>query len=79
MTLQARLDRMRTAFEKQAPAEALAVMHRTTDDLRANHPADRVVAAGQPAPPFTLENSAGQPTRLADLHRSGPLVPMPLL
>ena len=33
--LQTRLDRIREGFEAQAPAEALAVMHRATDDLRA--------------------------------------------
>ena len=33
-TLAARLDRMREGFEKQAPAEALAIMHAATDDLR---------------------------------------------
>ena len=50
MTLQQRLDRIREGFEKQAPAEALAIMHRATDDLRSSGILDGVVGEGQEAP-----------------------------
>jgi hypothetical protein len=74
MSLQARLDRIREDFEKQAPPEALEVMHRATDDLRESGIMDRVVGEGQRAPEFTLEDSQGRPTALADALASGPVV-----
>jgi cytochrome oxidase Cu insertion factor (SCO1/SenC/PrrC family) len=74
MSLQARLDRIREGFEKEAPAEALAIMHRATDDLRASGIMDGVVGEGQSAPDFTLEDSRGQSTTLSDLRAKGPVV-----
>jgi hypothetical protein len=56
MKLQARLDRHREAFEKKAPPEALAVMHRATKDLQASGIVAKALKAGDQAPPFTLYN-----------------------
>ncbi len=74
MSLQARLDQIRGGFEKEAPAEVLAVMHRATDDLRASGIMDGVVGEGQQAPDFTLEDSRGQAVTLSELRTTGPVV-----
>jgi hypothetical protein len=74
MSLQARLDRIREDFEKTAPPAALEVMHRAIDELRESGIIDGVVGEGQRAPDFTLEDSRGRPTGLADLLSQGPLV-----
>ncbi|MFQ5747648.1 MAG: hypothetical protein ACE5HF_10585 [Gemmatimonadota bacterium] len=73
MTLQARLDRLREGFEKQAPPEALAVMHRVTADLSAEF-ADGPLGEGQVAPSFELESSAGGRVALGDVLARGPAV-----
>ena len=74
MSLQARLDRIREGFEKKAPAEALAVMHRATDDLRESGILDGVVGEGAAAPDFTLEDSRGEEVSLQRLREKGPVV-----
>lgn len=56
MKLQARLDKHREAFEKKAPPEALAVMHRATEDLQASGIVAKALKVGDQAPPFTLFN-----------------------
>jgi hypothetical protein len=74
MSLKERLDRIRQGFEKQAPAKALAIMHRATDDLRQSGVADRALKEGQPAPGFELKDSNGSSTSLAALLQQGPVV-----
>jgi hypothetical protein len=74
MPLQTRLDRIREGFEKQVPPEALAIIHRATDDLRASGIMDNVVGEGQKAPGFALQDSQGRPTALADALSAGPVV-----
>ncbi len=74
MNLQQRLDRLREGFEKQAAPEAVALMHRVTDDLRNSGMTDRVLKEGQTAPPFELENSHGNLVSLGGLLQRGPVV-----
>ena len=74
MSLQARLDRIRVGFEKEAPAEALAIMHRATDDLRASGIMDGVTGEGQQAPDFNLDDSNGRSTTLSGLRSKGPVI-----
>ena len=74
MTLQARLDRIRANFEKDAPPDAWATMHRATDDMRRQGIMDRVVGEGQSAPDFSLEDSRGVATSLASMRQEGPVV-----
>ena len=74
MSLQERLDRIRQGFEKQAPPEAVAVMHRVTDDLRKSGIADSVLKEGRKAPAFELENSHGMRVSLSGLLERGPVV-----
>ncbi len=73
-TLAERLDRIREGFEKEAPAEALAVMHRATDDLRASGITDRIPAIGETLVPFELPDTEGRTVSSTDLLASGPLV-----
>ena len=72
MSLQTRLDRIREDFEKQAPPEALKIMHRATEDLRASGIMDGVVGEGRNAPGFTLQDSQGRPTALTEARAAGP-------
>ncbi len=72
--LQESLDRIREGFAKEAPAGALAVMHRATDDLRASGILDRAAKPGDALPPFELTDPGGRPVRSADLLAEGPLV-----
>ena len=74
MKLQPRLDRIRQGFEKQAPPEALAIIHRATDNLRDSGLVDRALKEGQTAPPFELEGSRGNRVSLAGLLERGPAV-----
>ena len=74
MSLQQRLDRIREGFESQAPAEALAIMHRATDELRSSGMLDGVVGEGLQAPDFTLSDSTGEQVRLHSLLERGPVV-----
>ncbi len=74
MNLQQRLDKIRDGFEKQAPPEAVSLMHRVTEDLRNSGVTDRVVKEGQRAPSFELENSQGRRVSLGGLLARGPVV-----
>ncbi len=74
MSLQKRLDRIREGFEKEAPAEALAIMHRATDDLRNSGILDGVVGEGLNAPDFTLSDSHGMAVSMESLRTRGPVV-----
>ena len=74
MSLQQRLDRIREGFERKAPADVLAVMHRATDDLRSSETLAAVVGEGRTAPQFALDDSTGRSTDLSTLLAQGPLV-----
>ena len=74
MSLEEKLATIRAASADQIPADALAVMHRATDDLRASGIADGGVKAGDPLPSFALPNVAGEEVRSPDLLARGPLV-----
>jgi hypothetical protein len=74
MGLQDQLDQIRQGFEKQAPPEALAVMHRATDDLRKSGIMNRISKAGESAPMFELNDSQGNPVSLSGLLEKGHLL-----
>jgi AhpC/TSA family len=72
--LQQQLNALKTKFEATAPPEALAIMHRATEDLRRGGLLEHVLKVGDRAPEFALPNQRGESIRSRDLLASGPLV-----
>ena len=73
-TLHERLKRIKDNFVKQAPAEARAVMERSTEELRASGILSRLPKVGSLLPAFELEDSEGKLIRSHELIQNGPLV-----
>ncbi len=73
-TLQARLDRIKAGVVKQASQDVLAVMGRSTADLRDSGIMARIPSPGDPLLPFQLPDSDGEPVCSAELLAKGPLV-----
>ena len=74
MELQQQLNALKLRFEATAPPEALAIMHRATEDLRRGGLPARALKVGDRAPQFVLPNQHGDAVRSADLLAQGPLV-----
>ncbi len=74
MTLAEKLESLRKGSETRIPAEARAIMHRATEDLRKSGIAERVVKIGQEAPAFSLPNQRGEMVSSQALLANGPLV-----
>jgi hypothetical protein len=74
MSLQQRLDRIRSGFEKTASAETLAIMHRATEEIRGSGVLERALGEGSAAPEFSLEDSRSAPVALHALRKGGPVV-----
>lgn len=74
MTLQEKLDAFKAQFESSGPPEALALMHRATDELRDSGIMASVLKAGDRAPDFALPNSEGEMVETLALRAKGPLV-----
>lgn len=74
MSLQAKLDAFRNAFQKQQPPEVLETMHRATADLIASGQAERALKVGDAAPAFILPGEDGRPVSLQNLLAKGTLV-----
>ena len=73
-TLKQRLDEIRSSFESKAPAEALALMHRSTENLRASGIMNGLPNPGTELPAFGLQDTDGQVVRSEDLLAKGPLI-----
>jgi len=67
MNLQEKLNALKANFEKQAPQEALEIMHKATDDLRKSGMLERVLQVGGTMPEFELENAEGNRIRSKDI------------
>ena len=74
MNLNQRLEALRKASETRIPAEAQAIMHRATEDLRRSGIIDGVIKVGQRAPTFELLNQHGERVSSEALLAKGPLV-----
>ncbi len=72
--LQTRLDRIREGFAAQASPEALDVVHRATQDLRASGILDRIPKVGDRLVDFDLKDSDGSGVQSAALLKNGKLV-----
>jgi hypothetical protein len=69
-----RLDAIRQGADKRIPPDKRAIMHRTTDDLRASGILDGVIKVGDPLALFALKHAFGQEVRSCELLAKGPLV-----
>ena len=74
MSLQDKLDAKKQEFEPSVPKEALATMHRATEDLRRSGIMERVIKVGDKAPDFTLDDAYGQSVQLTQRLAAGPVV-----
>ncbi|MDJ0722147.1 MAG: hypothetical protein QNJ04_10975 [Desulfobacterales bacterium] len=74
MSLQETLDAMRASFESRLAPEIVATMHHATEALVQSGVRDRVLKAGDQAPPFTLPDHSGDLVSSDELLRDGPLV-----
>lgn len=73
-TLQARLDRIKAGFVKQASPEILEIVGRATEDVRASGILDRIPRVGTTLPAFELADTEGVAVRSSDLLARGPLI-----
>jgi AhpC/TSA family len=73
-TLQEKLDNLKANFEKSAPENALAIMHRVTRDLKNSGIMDGVAKVGDTAPDFELKNNDNKIIRLKDVLAENPVV-----
>lgn len=74
MGLTEQLEKIREGAAERIPADSMATMHKTTEDLRESGIADRVLKIGDSMPAFNLENTRGEMVNSADLLAKGPLV-----
>lgn len=74
MSLNQKLTAMKQAAAAKLAPETVAVMKRSREELAASGILEQAAKPGTAAPPFTLEDPAGQAHALAELHREGPLV-----
>ena len=74
MNLKQRLEALRKASETRIPAEAQAIMHRATEDLRRSGIVDSVLRVNEKAPNFELLNQRGEQVRSEALLAKGPLI-----
>ena len=74
MTLQEKLDQAKAQFKEVAPAEAIATIERSTEDLIESGQAEFALKAGSKAPEFVLKDTNGNDVALRDLLANGPLV-----
>ncbi len=74
MGLTEQLAKIREGAAERIPADAMAIMHRATEELRESGIMDRVLKIGDSMPAFALENTRGESVSSADLLVKGPLV-----
>ena len=67
MNLQDKLNELKANFEKQAPQDAVEIMHKATDDLRKSGILERALKVGDSMPEFELENAEGNRIRSKDI------------
>ena len=74
MSLEQQLAVIREGATKRIPAESLAIMHRTTEELQQSGWAERAIGVGDQMPEFSLRDETGNEVRSSDLLTRGPLV-----
>ena len=78
MSLQLQLDELTARLRAMVPADRLAVVDRTAEELVRSQLADRALKVGDQAPHFELPDGDGMLWRSEDLLRNGPLHNGPL-
>ena len=73
MTLQSQLDELTAKLRAMVPADRLAVVDRTAEELVHSQLAERALKSGDQAPQFELPDGDGMLWRSEDLLRNGPL------
>jgi hypothetical protein len=74
MTLQDKLNNLKSNVEKSAPKEAVEIMHRATRDLIHSNILDGIFKTGDTAPEFELKDNGEKIIRLKDFLAQGPVV-----
>lgn len=74
MSLQETLDAIKADFEASAPADAVATMHKSTQELRASGILEQTIKEGDKLPPFTLNNQDKEAISSVELLAKGPLI-----
>lgn len=74
MSLRSRLEAFKEKFQRTAPPEIAATMHRATEQLERSGVLERVRKVGERAPEFELPNQDGVTLRSRELLAQGPLV-----
>ncbi len=74
MALQDGLNALRASAAGRIPPEALAVMHRATQDLEKSGLVEKALKVGDKAPDFALQNINGVLVNSRQLLERGPMV-----
>ena len=74
MSLQEKLDQIKAGFEKKAPEESKAIMHKATEDLRASGIMERIPSVGDRFAHFVRPNQDGEEISTQALLAQGPLL-----
>lgn len=74
MSLQEKLDQIRSGFEAKAPKEALAIMHRSTEELRNSGIMNSIPKVGDPFSHFVRPDQDGNEVSTEALIGKGPLL-----
>jgi peroxiredoxin len=74
MSLKAQIDAYNVQKEANLPADVLALMNTTNEELIAQHVRDNALQVGQKVANFSLENHCGDTVALTDLLAKGPVI-----
>ncbi len=74
MSLQERIDEIKTQSAGEVPEDAQRVMQEVTQSLVRSGKAGEALNVGDTAPDFTLPDTEGNPVSSARLRQQGPLV-----
>ena len=74
MSLKAQIDAYNVQKDAKLPADVLALMNTTNEELIAQHIKDNALQIGQKVENFSLANHNGENIELADLLKKGPII-----
>jgi len=74
MSLKAQIDAYNVQKDARLPADVLALMNTTNEELIAQHIKDNALQVGQKVENFSLANHKGKNIELADLLKKGPVI-----